>query len=353
MHDTITGERLLDVHPKSGRWARKPGAGSGDHSFNLRDPRWGLPRAIARSLFEPNIRTLVVAWDGAPVYAGVIHSAEYHRATGDVAVRHVDVRVLFSQRLTFGVGGYSDGDLAVTGKSLSGLVRAILKYGVGADGRGGPEWGLPLDLPADTSGSHSLDVKRWEWATIENLLSRVEKLGATIDFDPYYAANGALRYVARVGAPRLPGATSEFVVTASKSPVTSLTYKWDGSKQLSGCFYMGMGSEADMKWGEAGYIEGPRMPVRDAARSAKDVDEVAKLTQMAMHDLVQHRAPSEEWSFGVVIDGAVSPLSLRPGGRVTMISDGDDFVPDGAHELVVTGLSGDLSRLIVPEVVAL
>ena len=347
LHNTITGQRLQEVRPSSGRWGRSPGAGDGEHTVQLLDAEFPVSRAHAQQLAQPNAVTLVVAWLGAPMYAGVVITAPYSRSTGTVTLRHVDIRALFKERLTFGVSTYPNGDLSITGRSISGLVEGVLQRGVYSWGE---SWRLPIDLPTNTGGGESISVKRWDWKTIEELLLGIEKLGATVDFDPYYATDGGLRFRTRVGTPTLPGSSFEWVVTAEETPVTNLVVTADGSKQITGCFYVGNGSEVDLRFGEAGFVGGPSIPVRDATRPAKDEQDVSKLNRMAMTDLLANRSPKVEWSFDLVADGTWDVSSLKPGSRVNLHSHGDPFLADGRTDLVVTGVSGDMSYVLKPEV---
>lgn len=353
VHNTISGAKLLGLtrEVSAGRWGRSPGAGSGSHLVQLRDDEEPIPPEVARDMARPNECTFVVAWDGVPMYAGLILKADYSRDAGTLTLQHSDIRVLFKERLTFGVTGYALGDLTITGKSRSGLVRGILQRAIYHWALS--TWRLPIDLPADGAGSESLSVRNWEWATIEDLLQRVEKSGATIDFDPYYDSNGGLRWATRVGVPTLPGIQYEWVVTAADTPVTGLTVSLDGSAQLSGCFYMGKGAEADMRVGEAGFIGGPTIPVRDAARSAKDESDISKLNQMALTDLQENRSAKAEWAFDLVADGSWDPSGVKPGARLKLWTYGDDFVVDGFTDLAVTGVSGDMGFVLKPEVMPL
>lgn len=352
VHDTITGAKLLGVRREqaSGRWGRTPGAGDGEHTLVLGDADEPIAPSDARRISEPNATTFVVAWSGVPMYAGLIIEGRYNRASSTLKLRHNDIRVLFSQRLTFGVTSYSSGDLTLTNRGLYGLTRGILQRAIYD---WSATWRLPIDLPNDTAGVHSMAVKKWEWAKIEDLLVRVEKLGATIDFDPYFDASENLRWSTRVGTPTLSGPQFEWVVTADDTPVTELEVTRNGSKQLSGCFYTGKGSEADKPFGEAGFIGGPTIPVRDAQRSAIDVGDVDKLNQMALFDLQQNRSPKTEWSFDLVADGSWDVSQLRPGARIKLWTYGDAFIQDGSTDLVVTGVSGDMSNVLKPEVMPL
>lgn len=352
IHDTITGQPLADVFPSAGSWRRSLGQGSGSHTFQLLDAATKLDASTWRDLTQPNARTLAVKWLGKPVYAGLLLSSEYDHDKGTLTVSHSDVRALFGQRLTFGVSTFGGGDLSVAGKSAAGVVRAILDRAVNS---WGSTWRLPLDLPADGAGTYSFTWHNYEWITIDDLLKQIEALGFQIDLAPYLDANGWLRWQARVGSP-LTGTQLEFPVTVEKSAVSDLTVRTDGTRQLSGCFYMGKGTEADMRFGEAGFVAGPTIPVRDAARSAKDVADTNHLNDMAMTDLVMHRSPIVQWDFSLVAeqDKAGNELldvaAVQPGARIQLECYGDPFLADGSTNYLVIGVSGDMTRTLKPEV---
>lgn len=356
IHNTISGAKLLDVQPSAGSWRRAlGGGGSGNHTMQLRAAGEGFSPAIARQLSEPNQASLAVHWNDTCLYAGAIINAKYARTTGALTVQHNEgLREILRNRSTFGVGGgYVDGDLIVSNRSASGAVRAILSRGAG--GSWGSTWDLPIDLPADGAGSISFTWRRWDFHMIDDLLGQIEKLGYEIDFRPYLTAAGVLRYQTVV-ASKVTAGLLEFNVTAERTPVTGLEVTRDGSKQLSGVFTLGKGSEDKMLRGEAGFVAGPTIPVRDAVRSMKDVSNVDRLNEMSMADLVANRYPSEQWNFSLVAelddDGAevLDVAGLIPGATMRMLSSGDEYITDGVHDLRLVGLSGDMTRTLTPEV---
>lgn len=350
VHNTISGAKLLDVQPSAGSWRRVlGGGGSGQHTLQLRAGGEELSPSVARQLSEPNQASIAVRWGDKCLYAGTIATCRYSRDTGTLTLNHNEgIRELLRNRTTFGVGGgYVDGDLVVTNRSAAGVVRAILIRGAG--GAWGGTWDLPIDLPADSSGSISFTWRRWDFHMIDDLLGQVEALGYEVDFRPYLTAAGVLRYEVVVGS-RITAGNLEFHATAEKTPVTGLTVTRDGSKQLSGVFVLGKGSEDKMLRGEAGFMAGPTIPVRDAVRSRKDVNSSARLTEMATADLSQNRYPTEQWEFSLVADDSWSVGALVPGVGMTMLTSGDEFIPDGAHALRLLGVGGDMGRTLKPEV---
>ncbi|MEJ1087058.1 hypothetical protein WDU99_01860 [Microbacterium sp. Mu-80] len=362
IHTTISGTKLLDVQPSAGSWRRAlGGGGSGQHTLQLRAVGEEISPATARQLSEPNQASLVVCWGDVVLYAGAIIKADYKRSTGALTVRHNEgLREILRNRSTFGVGaesgigaGYAGGDLVVSGRSASGAVRAILHRGAG--GYWGGTWDLPIDLPADGAGPISFTWRRWDFHMIDDLLGQIEDLGYEIDFRPYLTAAGALRYQTVV-ASKITAGLLEFAVTAERTPVTELSVSRDGSKQLSGVFTLGKGSEDKMLKGGAGFMDGPVIPVRDAVVSMKDVANVSRLNEMATAELTQRRHPSEQWDFSLVAevdeDGVeqLDVAALIPGATMRMLSSGDEYITDGVHPLRLVGISGDMSRTLKPEV---
>lgn len=356
IHNTISGARLLDVQPSDGSWRRVlGGGGSGQHALQLRAAGEELSPDVVLQLGEPNAASFAVAWNGSCLYAGTVIDDDYAESTGAYTISHNEgIRDLLRNRSTFGVGGgYADGDLVVSNKSASGVVRAILERGAG--GMWGPTWDLPIDLPADGAGSISFTWRRWDFHTIDDLLVQVEKLGYEIDFRPYFTAGGALRYQTVV-ASKITAGTFEFNIKAERSPVTNLHVKRNGSKQLSGVFVLGKGSEDKMLRGEAGFMDGPVIPVRDAIRSMKDVGDADRVNEMAAADLAANRKPIEQWDFSLVAeldkDGTemLDVAALIPGATMRMLSSGDERIPDGVHPLRMVSIAGDMTRTLKPEV---
>lgn len=349
VHETITGRPLLVVEPSEGDWRRAMGAGSGRHVIQLRDQESPFPPSVAQQIAEANATTFVVAWSGVPVYAGLIDRAVYSFASGRLTLNHVEgFRALLRERHTFGVSTYGAGNLIVSNRSASGVVHAILQRGIFD---WGATWRLPVDLPADTAGGYSFPWYNYEWNRIDDLLDQIEKMGFEIDWRPYFDAAGYLRWETRVGSP-LGGALFEFPVTVDESAVSKLDVTVDGTRQLTGCFYMGKGSEADMRRGEAGFVDGPGIPVRDGALSAKDVENTDVLNQMAMAELVKHRSATTQWDFTLTSD-AKNPIdfaALTTGVTLRLPTYGDEFIPDGLNPMRLIGLSGDMTHTVTPEV---
>lgn len=344
--DTISGNPIfsLPAVDRGGSHSRKvTGAGSAQYTVPLQGI--GLSRDVARLISEPNGVSFAVVWGSHVEFAGPVQAVDYSRDTRSMTVRAKELRPLFSQRLTFGVLNYGQGDLTVSNRSLSGAARAVLARAM----QWGELWELPVDLPADGSGTFSAEWKNYQCLTIEDLLQQIEKAGTEIDFRPYLTSAGALRYETRLGNP-IKGAQTDLPVSTKKSRVIGLTVQRDGTNQLSGVFYGGNGSEADMLTASGFGAAGPRIPVRDAFRSAKDVTDPTRLQVLAQENLRQYRSPLEQWSFSVKIGGGITPDKVQVGQVLKMSVYGDSFIPDGEYVHRVIGVSGGTDMNLALEV---
>lgn len=350
VHDTVTGVRLRRVFPSGGSWTSKvDGVGDSSLTFRLLDPRWGLDRATARDLFQPNKRTLVVTWGSHVESATVNSTASWDRDTGVLTVQGRTVREFASQRLTFGVDNYANGDLTITNRTHAGAVRAILTRMT----QWNTDWALPLDLPADASGTYSKAVKNYDVAFIESLLGQIEAEGYEIGFRPYLDANYSLRYQVQVSPQITVGGATTLPISVKKSRVKSFKVVEDGAALLTGVFVVGNGTEADMSTGWAGTGGVSGMPIRDASISAKDVRDGAALTRTAAAELAARVSPIVQRSFSVQVDEEFSPELISPGRLLDMDVRGDGWTPDGVARFRSVSLRSDYGSLTVsPEVQA-
>lgn len=335
MHDTITGERLMRVHPADGDWAsRISGTDDASWAFRLNDRRLRMDRGMVRSLFQPNARMLVLT-DGAHVKsATVITDRTYTRDDGVLVTRGDGINMFAQQRLTFGVANYGDGDLPIVNRSYSGAVRAILQRMM----QWGGIWPLPIDLPADGAGSYSKDVKRWDFYLIADLLAEIQAEGQEIYLRPYLAGT-QLRFQTLVGSAVIVGGSMDLPVTVPKSRISNLKVVEDGSEQLTGAFAIGEGMEEDTVTGFAWAMAGEYSPVRDAAIQTKQTSSVAALNRVALAELTDRRNTIKQWSFDVVTEGL--PVgALAPGARLNLDVRDDLFIEDGRYVQRVVGVRG-------------
>lgn len=349
--DTNTGVKQLQVFPFSGSWRSViNGFGSGQHAFQLRDFGTKLPRATWRSLTQPWARTLVVCWAGVPVYAGIIQHRHYSRATGILTVRHSEVRSIFSRRHPFGVNEYEVGTLTVTNKSIRGAIRAIV---LACAGPRSSRWVLPIVYPPDEAGTYSNTWPNFSFPLGEKMISDAQDMegGPDVHFQPRWAADGSIEYELRLGVPRIPGATFEWLATAEQSGAIDAEVEDDASKQLTGVLTIGEGSEVDIKWGRAPELTGGSViPYLDTSRPYKSIGDQAQLDSFARAELATFREPTTQYSMSVLASGYPGADKLQPGSRLRLGFNGDEFINDGFAQLHLLGLSGDMTQTIKLEV---
>lgn len=351
IHDTRTGAPIDVVMPASVSWTRRlTGTGTGQATFVLSDPSVNIdPLSTLRAVYDDNRRTFVVKWGKGPsahvAYAGVITDSEYERDSKKLTIRFAEIRMLFAKRHTGGVNQYGTyWNLVITNRSASGAARAILARAMAPS----VNWELPIDLPADGSGSVSMKVDYFAIRSIEDLLSEVEGRGFQVDFRPYLTG-GSLRWEARVLGEATTVGVTDLPVTPAETRVTGLRVSRDGRKRVTGVLAVGNGTGEDMltAWAGAGSNV---IPIRDERRDAKDLRTVAQLQAFADAELAKWGSSQEQWSFSVRLEDGVTADQLQPGRLLRMDVRGDVWIPSGVYEQRVVALAGDAGLGVTPEV---
>lgn len=351
--DTQTGNRLQQVHPSACRWKTSiTSIGDASHSFQLRDRETELDRATWQNLAIPWARSLVTCWDDVPVYAGLGSGWAYDPFTGVLEIRSKELRVIFGSRMPFQVPEYAPtGVMAVSGKSLRGIMRQIIYWGA-LKSPPTSGWWLPIALPGDESGGEARSWQHYNFETVEQLIGQIEDAdgGPDLNLRPRWSATGSLEWDARIGTPLLGGPTFEYDLTAPDNGLTSFAVTADASKQLTGVFGLGKGSEADMKYGlgRNSDVPGPNIPNLDATRSFKTLSDPAVLTQRAVSELRAFRWPSTVTNPNPLAADVLPSMVL--GSTIRAWISGDGFLPDGWASSIVTSMSGDGSERLTLEV---
>lgn len=353
LHASLSGAPLLDVFPADGEWRRSCTAvGYGSHTFQLRDAKTALPAAVWRAETRPWARTLVVLWDGVPVYAGLITGRGYNRDTGVLTVRHHELKQLLKRRFQFAFEEFNPGSpLEVVGKSHRGMIRALVRAGMYRDAA--PFWTMPIDYPADEAGTLSRTWWHYQAKTIEEMIAEIERteFAPEWDFRPKYV-DGFLRWDLVIGTPRLPGTLFE-VAEAPETPGVNVTWDEDGLEQATGGLVLGEGSEADVKWAIQGNRDAPDKPWLDRMWPEKSVGDTNQLQRLATGWMDQHERLRGAYSASIVAGDGVPFADMQPGARIRLHSHDDPFLEDGEKDLYVLGATGNMTSVLTPEVVAL
>lgn len=345
IYKSRTGAPVDRVHPETFSWSTSLlGDGTGTTTFKVDDTQKGLSRDSIWSLFKPNDHMIVLRRGSFIAYAGKIDDWSYDRDAQTVTVTSVELENEWSWRLTYGVNVYTSGTLTVTNRTHSGAVRAILARAM----QWSPDWQYPIDLPADASGTFSSTWEYFKKFKISDLLDQIRSEGYEIYLRPYLAAGDMLRFQTRV-ASRVTLATSSFILQAEETPLSGVTYRVDGSNQLTGLQGVGNGTGQDQEVAWAG--SGPYdIPIRDAKFDFPDRTG-ARLQAATTTTLDAEDEPLVQWSIKEFTISDTWPAEEAAPGRVWQIDSQDDLViPDGRHMLRVIGVSGDLSTTIQTEV---
>lgn len=355
IHEFRTGAPVMRVEPSACSWTRRlTGTGTGSFELKLRDSLTAIPRAMVRDILTENRMALAVRWGtGATphvAFAGFITGATYDLDTGTISAALAEPKTIFNKRMTGGVNQYGvPWDLTITNRSLAGAVRAILARAMAPSS----EWALPLDLPADGAGTYSRKVAYWETVTIADLITEVEKQGVTVDFRPYVTSAGVLRFNVRVLGPTSTSGSTDLPVTVPESRVVGLSVSRDAARQVTGVLVVGKGTGKNMKtaYAPTGGSRATLLPVRDEKRdTAKDIDDVAQLQEIAKAEYAKWKDPVEQWSFSVRLDDELTPDLVQPARLLRMDVRGDEYLLEDVYQQRVIALAGDMTLAVKPEV---
>jgi hypothetical protein len=341
--DTVTGVKQLRLPVASFSWVRMLNqGGSGLGSIPLRSS--GLSRAVLRAATTPVSRTLVIAWDDVPIYAGLVWQRKYHQATGVLTFRHGDIWSLFTDRLAI---DFTAPNMEVTKQVYSGLSLATIakrRVQLATTAAAFRNRSLPITLPADVSGSESRTYFGYHVPILANDLDDLTSApgGMSIDLSPRWVDN-KLDIQMRAGV--LNSGVYEWNLAAEKSGVIGLTLEDDGAKLATNSVAIGEGSGADMlirTHPETDVL----YPAMDHVASYKQESSEAVLFSRAVANLETFGSPTEQWGFGVLASGSPAVTDLMLGGTTKVFTADDPWIEDGGHTNRLIGFSGDLSDVV-------
>lgn len=358
---TRTGVRQVQVFPSAGSWSRVlNGSGKGSHSFvlsPLSTPLLDRNVMSDKSLSDPWNRTLVVCWDGVPVYAGVITKRVYDRDTKTLTIHHEDIRSILERRYPFGTASYwadepnhIPGSLTITSKSMRAAAAKVVEQGLLGTSA---IYSLPILLPSTAeAGTFTTTYYNYNFQTVADLLQDLQKAGPDIDFAPEWNA-GALRWVMNAGStatPRLSGSLIDFNLSVDKSPLTGVTFTEDGGRQLTGQFGIGEGFEVDMRVGGAGIAGAATIPALDALDNYKTEESEPKLAAYGLAAVTANTLPTKQWEFSMRAGEGPGLLGLLGWPRLRLHSNDDPWIPGPYTDVRLISLSGDMSDSLVLDV---
>lgn len=319
--DTLTGVRQSTVFPSDGSFKRVLNdMGSGSHTFPNAMPL--ATRASLRSLYQLWARTIVVSifldafgLQKKALYGGVIQCRAFDFSTGQLEVRHADIRSILSRRFTFGTNGYSgdttDNKIELLNRTLSSIAPWIVTAGTTLGYSS--NYLLPIDISEDTStGAESRTYYDYNFTSIDSALTEIHDVGPDIDFEPTWTEAGLFRWQMRVGtqaAPQLTGARFDFMLTAPEPGIFDVKVTEDGTKMSTASFAAGTGSEIDMKVATSRVSS--TLPALERMVSYKGADQgLAVLQAHANADQATHTLPTEQWEYSMFLSKRPAAVAL-------------------------------------------
>jgi hypothetical protein len=355
LYETRSGNIEMPVELESSSATRLlTGQGTGNHKIRAGK----LPLSLLREITDGNRYSLAIGWADDPSYCGYAGVIQGRRLDDDTMTAEIKTRELpaaiFSDRTFFGVNQYNPGTtLTVEGKSASGAVRAFLAACMAPSA----EWALPIDLPADGSGTFKKIVKHEETLSLAAMIQIVRDLGYEVDFRPYFTGN-QVRLQTRVATQITHDTVYDLAVRAPGARVTELAREEDWSDEFTGVgvFGNGQGSDRPYAYSPVGGSGAVYKPVRDSFITLPDMEvpvgdtaAQAQLQAAADAKYLATRGPKETTPFSLHIWG-IGPRISEPGQRLDLWSYGGLALADGPTSKRVTGVRLDLSTKVTPEV---
>lgn len=352
VHDTFTGNRLYKLNPEgSSSWTSRV-SGVDESSLDFSAEAQGFDsRAEARAkfndLFDADTRFMVVSWGDHIESATFNRVPTYDMSNGTFNVTGRGIRAFAGERSTFGVNNYANGDLTIATRTRSAAASLIWQRLT----QWAPEWNLPVDVPANASGTYSRTIRRDEMVTGESLFRAIEDQGFEIGFRPYFTASYGVRWQLLVQTQIAVGSAIDVPLSVEKPAATGVSVTDDSSKRLTGVFYVGQGHGEDTITAWAGDPAG--RPIRDSFRYAKDIRDQTALQAMADAAFAVERYPVRQWSLSVDAGDDFSPERVAPGRLLDLAVADDWWVADGIYRQRVVSVRGSYGSLTLnPEVQA-
>lgn len=350
IHDTNSGAFMKEVFPTTGNWRTTfTGIGEGRHTFHLRDPDRALPRKLWQSLATQWKCTLVVLWDGIPVYSGVVLTWKWDKFAGVLTLSHSEAAIFLAVRHLFGLSQYEVGTVTITGKSLRAAVRAIIFECMGPKSS---RWVIPIVYPADEAGTFSKTYFNYEFQLGEKVVREIQarENGPDWFLHPQLKADGSLEYELRIGNPRLSGGRFRWEVDAEESGLTKMTVESDAKKQLTGAMTIGKGSGEDTPWGRAPEpIDGYTGPYLDVSLPYSTELDPAVLSAFARAALAARQKPTKQYEMTLLASAYPGADKLVPGSSAVLAFDGDEFLDEETVTTQIMALAGDMGFDLKPE----
>lgn len=321
------GDRVkLPVDGLSGGRALNKGA-DGAVSFRITDPR--VRQLVSPAVVEPLERSLVIDWDGTPVYAGLILDSEHDVGGGLLNISSVDIWWIFQYRHVLAMHGAGAEKLTLTysGLSLPTIAKKVIQEG--SDAAPLDRYALPIVWEADLAGSYSREYFGYKLPSVADALDELMKTdgGPDIDFVPQWNSARELELVMRSGT--LTVGLFELDTTVAKSDVVGLKARKSAAKVTNKVIGAGEGSGEDILVKAEESFAGANYPALERVVSYQGISDVNQLSARARADLATSNEPTVQISFKIPTGGSVKITDLTLGGTARLKTRDVWHMPDG------------------------
>ena len=337
--DSTTGADKTALPVSDFTWARALSAGADGRCVVPLDQLTEFTVQQKRDLTRHWQRTIVLEYFGVVVFAGLVRAFE--RDTRTLTLYLTDLWGLWARRGAWDHNAEIMAEWSVTHSDMSLGTLAKRAVQRGTNGPPLPVIDVPLSLPADVSGLLERTYEGFRSEFVGDVLTDLMDEGLNIDFRPRWSG-GSFEWIMRND----PDTNLwEWHVNAPKGGVSNFREESDGSRITNNARFIGEGSDVDtlarsQRNADSDY------PLLDRVDSRKHIGNADQLSKLAGAANIQYGYPTVQYTFEVVASGDPSVSDLLLGDTARLWFDGDLWNTDGAHDRIITRLSGSLGERV-------
>jgi hypothetical protein len=297
-----------------------------------------------RGIFAPWRFGCAIAWDDQYIaQAGPIITSQFDDDSAIISVSGGGLWSLLNRRVVID----PDYPLApTTASSLLNLATGDLNYGplslhtiakhLVQDSCARPNFALPIDFPADISGTSVRNYPIYDLAPVGQRLKELTQVenGPDVDFAPYFdpSTPGYIRFQMRIGNPLLEQDGLDLVWDYGTG-LRAVSIDSNGTAMVSGSFIRGNGSERAslVAYDQDLTLVNGGWPPTEIVESYSSVTEGATLQGHAAGAIELRRVPIELWSADVRADQIPMFGTYHPGTFAVFNMIDHLWVPDGGY----------------------
>ena len=351
--ETVTGKNMGPLDVTISGWSRE--LNGTDTATVVMSPGalTVANRDQVRLYTSPWRMSLVICWDGTPMFAGPFVTRQWDKTA--TTFNAVGFRALFLKRKAHTwAAPFASQTISYTNTSLASIAQALAVVGTSH-----PGGSLPIVYPATEVDSDPTHVRNYYGFELKNisdiwtLLTGV-KNGPDIDFPPSWTdgTQTAIQWTMRLGTLAQPQLFQPqqvvFDASSPQSSVSNLTYVEDCSALTTTQWAAGAGTDVGilMSQNTSSLLVGNGYPLLEEETDYKTVTDQATLDTYTAGDLTLHSAPVVQWT--LTVDALQPPVmsSYNIGDHARVRVSQHIWIPDGDYPMRILGVSGDSSTTL-------